>query len=291
MHQLLTIDDLKTLPETEKNRLIELAMKLSNIYFDFIVNDFETFTYETTIFGEETREDGIHASEASGCLKKLVYAIQATERRGHTDDRNMKMRFRIGHAVHGMLQKDWHRIAEKSGGRILFEDEVRIHPSMGGAAEFWDLHSHCDGIITICELVGSVWVPAIRVGMEIKTESGPQYENLKSPREYHEEQVCIYQKALDLPIMWMFYYNKSNSNITTSFPPWFFKFDEVLWEKMEMRFVKAQHRAETNNLPDNEEGMPCSWCPFSWTCKPKILKNKRKRGTLPTLPRGMTPGR
>ncbi len=289
MYQLLTIDDLKTIPEEERNKLLEMVMKLSDIYFDFIKNDVESFAYETEIFGETTRTPGIHASEVSNCMRKLVYAIQHMERKPSSDDRNMKMRFRLGHAIHGMVQRDWYRIAEKSGGHIIFEDEVKVGPELGGMAELWNIHSSCDGILTLCRLVGSQWVPVIRIGMEIKTESGPQFENLKSPRDYHEEQVCIYQNTLNLPFMWLFYYNKSNSNITTSFPPWLFKYDENLWDKLEMRFVKATHRAETNNLPDREEGMYCKWCPFSWTCKPKILKYKRSRGTLPVLSRGMMP--
>ena len=265
-------------------------MTLSDIYFDFIKKDNETFSWETTIFAEEEREPGIHASEVSGCFRKFVYALMHTQRVPNASDANMKRRFRLGHAVHGMVQQDWHRIAAKSNGHIRFQDEVKIHPGMGGAAGFWDIHSHTDGILTICELKGSEWVPVVRIILEIKTESGPQFKNLKSPREHHEEQVCIYQKTIDAPLTWLFYYNKSNSNLTTSYPPWLFKFDESLWEKLELRFVKAQHRAENNNLPDREEGMPCSWCPFSWTCKPKILQ-RRGKATLPVLPRGLTPGR
>ena len=173
---------------------------------------------------------------------------------------------------------------------LRFEDEVEVGPELGGNAELWDIHSSCDGVITICERTeDDSWAPIIRIGMEIKTESGPQFENLKSPRNYHLDQVCIYQATLDLPLMWIFYYNKSNSNITTTYPPWLFQYDEDLWEKLEMRFVKAKHLAQIAKLPEREEGMYCKWCAFSWTCNPKTVK--RRRGTLPTLPRGMTPGR
>lgn len=290
MHQLLTIRDLTTLPEEAKNSLIEKALELSSIYFDFITNDHRSFEYTTTILGEKERAPGIHASEVSNCLRKLVHSIMETERRPSSDDRNMKMRFRLGHAVHAMVQDDWHNIAAQSSGRLLFVDEVDVSPALGGMAELWGIFSSCDGIITICELVGDEWVPIIRIGMEIKTESGPQFENLKSPRDYHRDQTCIYMATLDLPLMWIFYYNKSNSNITTSYPPWLFQYDHDLWEKLELRFVRAMHLAEIGQLPNREEGMYCKWCPFSWSCKPKIVQ-RRKRGTMPALSRGMIPGR
>lgn len=283
MHKLLRISDLQSLPVDKRAVILKEVHQLTNTYYNFIKNHNHTFTFEVKIFADETREAGIHASEVSGCFRRFVYALMNTEKVTKTSDVNMKMRFRLGHAIHAMVQNDWHTIAEQSGGRIMFEDEVRIHPSMGGPAALWNLHSSCDGIITICKQEEGAWTPWIRSGMEIKTESGPQFEDLKSPRDYHEEQVCIYQKALDLPLMWTFYYNKSNSNITASQPPWVFEFDQTLWESLEVRFVMAMQRAETNTLPDREEGMPCRWCAFSWHCNPKILK--RKRGTMPLLSR------
>lgn len=285
-HQLLTINDLKTLPVEEKNRLVEVALGLSSTYFQFAGSE-TGFSFTVDVGAERERAPGIHASEISNCLRQPVYSVMNTERKASFNDKNMKMRFKIGHVVHAMVQSEWHRLADGSGGRILFVDEAHISPELGGPAEVWGIFSSCDGIITIrAKVNNTTWVDILRVGMEIKTESGPQFEALKSPRSSHLEQTCTYMATLDLPLMWIFYYNKSNCNFSQTQPPWLFEFDEGLWNSLEERFVLIHHYAETQQLPEREEGMYCSWCSFSWTCKPPRLKNK-KRGTMPALKRGV----
>lgn len=269
---LLTIADLNQ-PQQYIAQYIEMAGQLSQMYFDHIARDQdETYSYRVDVYGGKTRAPGIHASEISKCMKLLVYSILGVERKidVETVDVNMLMRFRIGTAVHAMIQNDWHRIAAKSGGRLHFQDEVKIHPDMGGAALLWNMHSSCDGIITFVDEQNQ---PILRVGLEIKTESDGQFEKLRQPRDDHKEQTTLYMAALDLPLMWVLYYNKSNSNITTSFPPYLYQFDRKLWEQqLEMRFTKAQHYASLQQLPQGNEGQQCSWCPFSHHCKPSILR-------------------
>jgi hypothetical protein len=121
------------------------------------------------------------------------------------------------------------------------------------------------------------------VGLEIKTESEKQFEKLREPRDYHKEQTTLYMAALNLPLMWLFYYNKSNSNITSSFPPYLFQFDRKLWDTLEMRFAKAHGMAAQNQLPARTEGMPCRWCAFSYTCQPSLLKGQQPKRTKLSL--------
>jgi hypothetical protein len=197
----------------------------------------------------------------------------------------MQMRFSIGHAVHAMVQNDWHRIAAKSNGTIQFVDEVKIHPGLGGKAAEWTLSSSCDGIITILRDE----VPVVRMGLEIKTESEKQFDGLRGPRPDHREQTCLYMAALDLPLMWTLYYNKSNSSISPSKYPYMFPFDRELWDnELEVRFALAQHMAESNQLPDRDEGMQCDWCPFSYTCNPNRFSNSKvtsiSKGMLRRVP-------
>lgn len=283
MQPLMTIADLTNFQTKEALApYLEEARSLHKIYFGYVLNSQnDSYEYKVELFGSKTRAQGIHASEISSCMKQLVYGIMGTERRPDPDtmDLNMLMRFRIGTAVHAMLQADWHRIAEKDPN-ILFEDEVTIHPDLGGACAEWNLHSSCDGVITI--LKGGV--PYMRVGMEIKTESYQGFNGLKKPRPKHVEQTMLYMRALDLPLMWTLYYNKSNSNIVPAAPPYLFKFDDNLWSNdLEMRFARATYRASINKLPEKTEGMHCKWCPFSYTCKPTNLNKKQ---TAP-IPRGM----
>lgn len=275
---LLSISDLNQ-PQQELAPYLELAGTLSQMYFDHVVSSQDkAYKYEVEVFGSAGRANGIHASEISNCLKLMVYSLMDVQRWSDpsTADGNMLMRFALGTAVHSMVQNDWHRIAAQSGGRLAFEDEVRIHPKLGGAAAEWDLHSSCDGIFTFFDEHGHA---IMRVGLEIKTESDKQYDKLHEPRGYHKEQTTLYQAALDLPLMWTFYYNKSNSNITTSFAPFIFQFDAKLWEQLEMRFAKAHHMASIKQLPQGTEGMHCKWCPYSYACKPQILKGSPPQRT------------
>jgi len=254
-----------------------MAQDLKDRYFDHIANDQdESFSYTVDVFGSKTRSPDIHASEISQCQRLMVYSMLGTERIPETKNVNMQMRFRIGTAVHSMLQNDWHRIAKKSNGRVTFEDEVKINPSLGGPSEMWDLHSSCDGVVTIWEMSpDGVLVPAVKVGIEFKTASDKEFEKLRSPKSEHEEQTCFYMKALDIPLMWVFYYNKSNSNVSPSSAPYLFQFDHVLWDALEMRFVEGTHHVESGTLPDRKEGQQCDWCAYTHTCKP--LKHQRQQ--------------
>lgn len=281
MQRLLTIADLAKLDSEEAIApFLEIAQGLHRIYFDYVLNSQnDTYKYKVELIGSKERAKGIHASEVSNCMRQLVYGIMGTERRPDpsTSDTNMLMRFKLGTAVHAMIQNDWHRIAKKTPD-IRFQDEVRIHPGLGGAAEEWDIHSSCDGIITF--LKGRK--PYLRVGLEIKTESQGGYDGLKAPRPKHIEQTIVYMKTLDVPLMWVLYYNKSNSNITPAIPPYLYKFDDKLWsEDLEFRFVSAIHKASLNQLPDKTEGIYCKWCPFTYDCKP---------GRLSTGPAPISPG-
>lgn len=288
---LLTIADLNQ-PQQNIDQYVTAANSLSQMYFDYIAGkQDEGYSYTVEHHGSGGRAAGIHASEISNCLKLVVYSILGVQRWSDpgSADVNMLMRFDLGTAVHAMVQNDWNRIALKAGNTltvgehpncsVVFEDEVRIHPGLGGAAAEWDLHSACDGIFTFYSHLGH---PVLRIGLEIKTESDKQYEKLTQPRGYHKEQTTLYMAALDLPLMWTFYYNKSNSNITTSFPPYLFQFDPRLWEALEMRFAKAHHLASIRQLPQGTEGMYCKWCSYSYDCKPAILKGTRPKRTQVT---------
>lgn len=275
---LLTINDLNQ-PLKEVLKYVDMANGLSNVYIDYITNSQEDDqSYKTEVFGTKGRSKGVHASEISKCNRALVLGIMGIERKVDTsnNDINMLMRFKVGHAVHSMLQNDWKQIAKKSKGLITFKDEVKIEPGNSEIAKLWNIHSRCDGIIT-CYGDYNKTSPQIRVGLEIKTISDDGYSKLKAPQADHLEQTTLYMKALDLPLMWICYYNKNNSNFTPSHNPFLFTFDKNVWDNiLEMRIAKCTYLADTNNIPDCTEGIHCRWCSFSWHCKPPLLTKHRK---------------
>jgi hypothetical protein len=284
MSKLTSIADLSR-PQEELAPLIDAATKLSSMYFEHVATRDESYTYEVDIKGGGTRAAGIHASEVSNCLRQLVYAVAGTERKPTGSATNMLMRFNIGHAVHALIQNDFRQMYKKSG--IYFEDELSIHPGLGGAAEEWNIHSSCDGVFTWFEDRTVI----MRMGLEIKTASPGEFEKLREPKQMHLEQAHVYMACLDLPMMWFLYYNKGNSNITTSYPPFLVKFNPALWEQLEIRFTKAIHLAETNREPARDEGMYCSWCPFSWACEPEIVKRSKQQHSKHNIPAAMRPNR
>jgi len=282
--RLVTITDLDQ-DKATKGLLIERAMQLGKWYGDFKATDTGAYNYEVDVGGERHRAPGVHASEMK-CKRMMVYSIMDYERRpvsAAQGDTNMRMRFASGHAHHAMIQNDFHRMCERFNGALTFQDEVRIDPSLGGAAELWGMHSSCDGEFTF-------WhdqAPYLRIGVEIKTASHLEFDKLVKPHEDYSKQTCLYQKALDLPLMWIFYYNKSNSNWTNSEPPYLFQFDDHLWTtELEPRIADAHVHARNQVLPTREEGRYCRWCPFAWDCQPpSLLATMRGHGPSRTAHR------
>jgi CRISPR/Cas system-associated exonuclease Cas4 (RecB family) len=284
MHKLLTTEDLKQ-PQEVKTPLIERARQLSRYFEQYKAQDAGGYSYTVEVGGEKERAAGIHASEVSKCQRLVVYSISGVERKkneGATGDPNMQMRFNVGHALHAMLQNDMARMCDwinTSSGEVVltYKAEQRISPELGGNAEQWGVYSACDGEFTWWHKGD----PYLRTGHEIKTASGPSFDKNTKPEDAHYEQTTIYMATLELPLMWVQYYNKSNSYFTAADPPYLFQFDEHLWQMLEIKFAKAHHQAETGQLPDREEGRHCRWCPFTWTCKPPNLQ-KRKYGPSTT---------
>lgn len=293
--QLLTNADLNR-PEEELAPLIEQAQRLAELWIEFIKQDGEYYEYTVIDHGERSRTGGIHASEMSKCALKVHYSITNTERKvlpGSVDP-NMKMRMRLGTAIHAMVQTDFDRMAKwytannsYLGMAMTFESELKVGAALQEVAAAWELSSSCDGAFTFWRWDGQRWVPYLRVGLEIKSSSDGQFTSRKKPDFDHAEQTCLYQACLDLPLMWVLYYNKNNCNFTTPYAPWLFKFDRQKWERdLEMRFAKAHHHAETGQQPEKTEGMHCQWCAFAWTCKPKVLSRTSFNAT-PVVPAGM----
>jgi len=255
---LTRIADLAAPDDDTVKRMIR-ATKFAEEYDQFILEG-RGDTHE--------RRPGIHASECSGCERKIVYSLLATPRKDSIS-KNWRQRFQVGHAIHGMIQRDFHAMARKSGGLMTFEDEVKIAPEIQQIAEKWFINSSCDGIFTFFDEPGGP--PALRVLLEIKTASPDEYDKLKAPKPEHIEQGHIYMKALDVPLIWFLYMNKANQNNTDTSGPFLVRFDPEIWEKLEVKFTRCFEFAERDELPPRLESLVCQFCAFSYTCQPTSL--------------------
>lgn len=269
------------LDRPEAPQMIELAEKLSTMYDDFLDN-----------FEEKgaVRHPGIHASEIVSCVRKSYYCLTEVEKRP-TSTKEWIKRFEMGHSIHSMVQKHLRRMAARenakvyvsnmamaNGWHLTFEPEVVVAPEFQELAAYYQLYSSCDGVFTFRHSADSP--PFLRVGLEIKSESPDGFQKLKSPKDYHVDQMHVYMAALDLPIAWFFYFNKGNQNNTPSAGPWLIRFDHAVWNKLELRMNTALQAAMTNVEPPREEGMHCEFCPWSYVCGPKYLNRNRPKSFL-----------
>jgi len=230
---------------------------------------------------DDHRAPGVHASEVASCKRHVVYTLYATEKK-KTTKRDMQKRFNVGNAIHGMLQSDFAKMAKRSGGTIIFKDEVKMTGSP--LAEKYDIHSSCDGVFEFLNPSGEVY---LRIGLEIKSKAPDDYAKLKEPEKKHIEQAHLYQACLDLPLVWYVYWNKGNQNYTPMTFPWLRKFDHNVWNRLEKRIIESLEAAHADVLPEREEAFHCTWCPYAWTCEPSTIK-KQNNGGQRITPRSLT---
>ena len=282
---LATIHDLLTGAPEELEVLVKKASSLYDVYENHLASD---------PGDAHTRLPGIHASEMSGCERRIVYSLIGMERR-ELSGAQWRRRFRIGHAIHEMFQRDFHRMARQMGlsavqdWHISFDHELPISPCLQALAKEWSIFSHCDGVFTIRERWDGPVV--LRVVLEIKTKSPAEYDKLMKrahPDPEHIEQAHLYMACLDVPMTWFLYYNKGNQNYTGTDSNFLIRFDPALWATLEARFRRAHNAAGDavaldgrlieENLPQREESVKCQFCAFAWACKPPSLNAVKKQG-------------
>lgn len=269
MPRLVTIDDLYD-PNNDWKPLLANIAWLGEAYEAWKAKDTGFGRVIPIDMGDNTkRAPGLHATEINTCVRQAVYSMRGYPRQSGVTDVNMQMRFDLGKLVHALIQDDLEHVCAQTMGSVSFEPEVGIAPSLGGAAAEYGYTSSCDGIFTFCDDYGNVY---LRVGLEIKTMSAGEYDKATHPKDQHIQQGTLYQKCLDLPVMWYLYYNKSNSNWMRSTAPWIVPYDKNEWVRLEDRSKQAHEHVRLQTFPDREEGMPCRWCAFAEACNPTILK-------------------
>ena len=275
---LVSISDLNG-PQQHVVELINVAKQLSDIYDDFLLLEQKD---------EGNRAPGIHASELYPCMRKAVYSVMGTEKKPMVP-KFWLQRFKVGTAIHGMLQNDFHRMAKRSQMRevmrivgsmteeldldIYFEDESKVHPNLQPLAAKYQIHSSSDGIFTFVDRQSGMSV--LRVGLEIKTASPGEFQDLKAPKPEHVRQAHLYMACLDLPLMWFFYMNKGNQNNTNSKAPYLVVWQPNLWAEIEARCQQVLQLAEEKTLPSRYECPICEFCPWSWTCNPSQMRGNK----------------
>jgi hypothetical protein len=275
---LASIADLNG-PEDEIIRRVNQAKRLSAMYDEFVVEDTD----------DKYRPPGIHASELYPCMRKSVYSLLDYPKNGRVP-KFWKQKFKVGHALHKMMQDDFHKMAkhmakqdalglarefaEKEGLVMEFQDEVPCGPEHQALAAHYNIQSSADGVFTFRERTTGLVV--LRIGLEIKSEAPDGFKDLKAPKSEHVRQVHLYMACLDLPLMWFFYLNKGNNNNTNSEAPWLIHFQPAVWREVEARIQEVHGFAARNELPERVETIICEFCPWAHVCQPRALLNAQK---------------
>jgi len=199
-----------------------------------------------------------------GCGRLLFYELTGEKSVGAWEPRNRRI-LDTGSACHAQLQAYLGEVAKRSNGEEEFTSEADIDPDENDVGNFFDVSGHTDGIY-------SIHVPVeIRFGIEIKSINDAGYKATSSPHPEHLTQCMVYQKAFDLPVMVVLYYNKNDSN----FAEFIHLFDDRHWRAIAKKLTYVQECAINGELPPQEAGFHCYRCKFKGPCKPP----QRRRGS------------
>lgn len=232
-----------------------------------------------------SRAKGLHASEVTGCPRKFGYSVHGTMMQ-YQHSRKMSRIFHFGHMIHAYIQQQMHLMCEwlnappqqnnkrinPDGITLTFDHEVRIHPGLGGTAAQYNVHSSSDGVFTFY----MEQVAFMRVILEIKSLNPEEYKTKNASSDEHLDQVCVYQKCLDVPVSWVLYLNKSTLANKSSDNEFLSVFNPYRWSKLETRIQTALAELEFRGELPKEEGFQCSWCPYAWHCNPDYLRRYAK---------------
>lgn len=210
---------------------------------------------------EPVRLPGVHASEISKCLRMVRFSLNGASKvpPRKLPKVDLKKRFAIGHAVHELVQAAY---AKGCGRSVRFEPEVELADTPLGRE--LNLRSKTDGVITHLDSSGQ---PFIRIGLEIKTDTNEAWQKRVMPDEDHLDQVTVYMAALDLPLMYISYVNKSSGECTPFKAPFAYVFDEARWKSIRARIERASSEENPFNLPAASKSSACMTCSYRHHCK------------------------
>ena len=279
---LVTIADLNQVDRAREG--IELAKQLSLLYDEYVNTEDDTAPAPPP-GPPRPRLAGIHASEFSKCIRQMTYSLLAYPKKSSVN-KFWRQRFKVGHAIHDMVQTDYERMAartrnverQKTKGRewsLDFEREVQVSQTLQLVAKELRLEGHADGVFTFRQGLfreGEKAPPRLRVLSEIKTESPKEFEKLVRPRDEHIAQAHIYMAALDIPLTWFFYFSKGTQNNTNSEAPWLTVFNPDVWRDCERKCRMGLNFFERKELGPREESIGCQFCSYAWNCQPHILQ-------------------
>jgi CRISPR/Cas system-associated exonuclease Cas4 (RecB family) len=278
--QLVSIADLADVPGAQVRQMLKhvsIIGRVEAFLEDLNTDPMVTLPAEFDMGSAGRRKNIMHASSIGGqsgktlcgkfnmgCGRLLYYELTGEKAVGAWEPR-MRRILDTGTAIHAQLQAYLGEVAARSEGEEEFTPEADVDPEKNDIGGQYDVSGHTDGIYHI-------HVPMeLRFGLEIKSINDAGYKGTSAPHPEHLTQVTLYQKAFDLPVMVLIYYNKNDSNVAE----FIHVFDDRHWEAIAKKLTHIQECAINGELPVQEAGFHCYRCKFKGVCKPP----QRRRGT------------
>ena len=185
------------------------------------------------------RDDVIHVSEVSGCLRRAWY----TRRFGETIGDAKAVVMNIGNGVHEALQD----LLRTKGWRTEYPVEKTFRN--------FRLVGHID-----------LWHPKAKVVLEIKTVN----KLPEKPYEGHLQQINAYMHLLrEKDVRGYLVYISRDGNIRVFNTPK----KTLMWNQFIKRAYYLYYSLRDNKPPKREKGPLCQYCEYRWQCletrKPK----------------------
>jgi len=109
--------------------------------------------------------------------------------------------------------------------------------------------------------------------IEIKSISDGGFKALTAPMPEHLMQSHLYAYRFDCPIIYVWYFNKNNSDHSV-YPE---IFDWAVFNRAIEKLVRLNAHIDAGTVPEREESfMECKNCAFRDMCKPGVLANAGK---------------
>jgi hypothetical protein len=220
-----------------------------------------------------------HPSSAGSCMRAEVLQYIKTP---PTDEKSkdMKVIFEIGHFIHDMVQtrlENLHLHLNARGLQYEFQREVPFDPLTDQLFLEFGIAGTADGVLR-------VWNDDFlqRGLVEIKSINPDDFKTLKPEHKpaygKHLMQSHLYAYRFDLPIIWVFYVNKSSGKRLMKLH----MFQQKWFDQALEFFAVAEDFVARGELPPRQENyMDCSECVYRSLCKPAILKSKKYKALIP----------
>ncbi len=221
----------------------------------------------------------LHPSSVDYCMRSQVYAYKKVE---PTNKKSKKLTqiMELGHAIHDIVQTHLEQLGPvfaAQGIQYEFFRELPYVPEDDDLYRTLELGGTCDGGL---RLWTDSWEQ--RGIVEIKSINKKGFDEAKllgRPQIKHLKQAHIYAKRFNVPLIWLWYYCKENSEHQIF--PWLF--DQAIYEAALDYFLALRSFADANQLPEREESyFECGECVYRDGCAPTVLQRKIKYPTPKT---------